>query len=241
MSFETEHLGTTPTDIATAADLLRRGALVAFPTETVYGLGADATNEVAVAAIFAAKGRPRFNPLIAHVPRAEDAGYLVDLPEDLRVLAEALWPGPLTLVAPSKGRVAAPVQGGLATLAVRIPAHPTALALLNAAGRPIAAPSANPSGRLSPVTAAHVSAELSGKIAAIIDGGQASLGLESTIVGLAERNRSADRTSCRCEPGRDHRAGPTHQPLRTARRPSPQRDGAARGRDTSGFWRDSGR
>lgn len=171
-------------DIDHAARLLREGALVAFPTETVYGLGADATNGAAVAAIYAAKGRPRFNPLIAHVPDLAAAGALVDLPPALRALAKAYWPGPLTLVAPCRGEVTALMRAGHDTLAVRVPAHPVAQQLLRAVGRPLAAPSANPSGRISPTRAAHVAEGLGIQIAAILEGGACAVGVESTIVGL---------------------------------------------------------
>ena len=148
-------------DILRAAGLLRGGALVAFPTETVYGLGGDATNDRAVAAIFAAKGRPRFNPLIAHVPGLVEAEALAVFDDRARLLAFRFWPGPLTLVLPRRptGGVSLLASAGLATVAVRAPAHPVAQRLLRAAGRPIAAPSANRSGRVSPTTAAHVLAE----------------------------------------------------------------------------------
>jgi L-threonylcarbamoyladenylate synthase len=172
--------------IAQAAALLRDGALVAFPTETVYGLGADAGNGRAVAGIYAAKGRPAFNPLIVHVPDLAAAEALVTLPPAAWELARAFWPGPLTLVAPLRpgAPIADLVRAGLPTLAVRVPAHPVAQALLRAAGRPLAAPSANPSGRISPTTAAHVLAGLSGRIAAVLDGGTCGVGVESTIVGF---------------------------------------------------------
>ncbi len=169
-----------------AAALLLDGQLVAFPTETVYGLGADATRNTAVAAVFEAKGRPHFNPLICHYPDADAAFRHVDPPEAARRLAAAFWPGPLTMVLPR--RVTCPVAllagAGLDTLAVRVPAHPVALALLQAVGRPVAAPSANRSGAVSPTTADHVLDGLEGRIAAVVDGGPCAVGLESTVVDL---------------------------------------------------------
>lgn len=169
--------------IAEAAALLRAGGLVAFPTETVYGLGADAANPRAVARIFAAKGRPASDPLIVHVLGLADLdGWAAELPAVARRLAEAFWPGPLTLVLPRGPRVPDLVAAGLDSVAVRAPAHPVARALLAATGRPIAAPSANPFGRTSPTTAAHVLADLGGRIDLLLDGGPARLGLESTVV-----------------------------------------------------------
>ncbi len=183
----TELLNADPDGIARAAALLRSGALVAFGTETVYGLGADATNGAAVAQVFAAKGRPRFNPLICHYPDAEAAFAQVQAGDAARRLAEALWPGPLTLVLPR--RPDCPVElltgAGLATLAVRVPAHPVALALLRATGRPVAAPSANRSGQVSPTTAQHVQEGLGGRIAAILDCGACPVGIESTVLDLS--------------------------------------------------------
>ncbi len=170
--------------ISEAARLLRQGALVAFPTETVYGLGADATNGRAVADVFAAKGRPAFNPLIAHVANLAMAEGLVRFGPQARALASAFWPGPLTLVLPRQGHAVSELAStGLDTLAVRLPAHPVARDLLSAVGRPVAAPSANPSGRISPTTADHVLDGLDGRIAAVLDGGPCEVGLESTIVG----------------------------------------------------------
>ena len=183
---ETEILAPDPAGIARAAELLGEGRLVAFPTETVYGLGADARQGRAVAGIFAAKGRPRFNPLIVHVTGLEAAERLVELPAAARVLAGEFWPGPLTLVAPmrAEAQIAGLVTAGLATLAVRVPAHPLARALLAAFGEPVAAPSANPSGQVSPTTAVHVTQALGGRIAAVLDGGACPVGLESTILGF---------------------------------------------------------
>ena len=167
-----------------AARMLRDGKLVAFATETVYGLGADASSPAAVARIFAAKGRPRFNPLIAHLPSHAEAlreGVFDGVAERL---ADAFWPGPLTLVIPVSptGTVCELARAGLRTVALRVPAHPGAGALLAAVARPVAAPSANRSGRVSPVTADHVLAELGGRIDAVLDGGAAPVGVESTIV-----------------------------------------------------------
>jgi L-threonylcarbamoyladenylate synthase len=185
-SLQTERLAADGAGIARAAELLRAGALVAFGTETVYGLGADATNARAVAAIFDAKGRPHFNPLICHYPAA-DAAFEHVTPSPLaRTLAAAFWPGPLTLVLPR--RITCPVAllagAGLETLAVRVPATPAALALLRAAGVPVAAPSANRSGQVSPTTATHVLAGLDGRIAAVLDSGPCPVGVESTVLDL---------------------------------------------------------
>ncbi len=172
--------------IEQGAALLRAGRLVAFPTETVYGLGGDATNDRAVAAIFEAKGRPRFNPLIAHVPDLEAASRLAVLDDRAVRIAEAFWPGPLTLVLPRRADspVSLLASAGLDTVAVRVPGHPVAQRLLRAAGRPIAAPSANRSGRVSPTAAEHVHAELSDRVALVIDGGSCRVGLESTVLDL---------------------------------------------------------
>ena len=182
----TLQLSASPQDIARAANLVLAGKQVAFPTETVYGLGADATNGAAVAGIYAAKGRPSFNPLIAHVADPAAAARLVQWGDMAQCLADAFWPGPLTLVLPLRSGhpVASLVTAGLPTLAVRVPAHPTARALLAKVDRPVAAPSANPSGQISPTTAAHVLEGLNGKIAAVLDDGPCHIGLESTIVGL---------------------------------------------------------
>ncbi len=173
-------------DMQQAAALLRAGELVAFPTETVYGLGADATNGTAVAKIFAAKNRPSFNPLIAHVPDLAAARELVIFNELATNLADRFWPGALTLVLPRQPEcpVAAICSAGLDTLAVRVPAGDIARDLLRATGRPVAAPSANPSGRLSPTTAAHVRDGLGDRVAMILDGGACTVGVESTVVGI---------------------------------------------------------
>ena len=170
--------------IRAAAEHLRAGKLVAFPTETVYGLGADATNGQAVARVFAAKGRPRFNPLIVHVLDLGGAGRHAVLTTLARRLIDAFWPGPLTLVLDKLpgSELSDLVTGGLDTLAVRAPDHPVARALLKEVGRPLAAPSANRSGHVSPTQAAHVAADLGDRIAMILDGGATAFGLESTII-----------------------------------------------------------
>jgi len=182
----TERLAADPAGISRAGALLLGGGLVAFGTETVYGLGADATNPGAVAAVFAAKGRPRFNPLICHYPDAPSAFRDVAPNETARRLARRFWPGPLTLILPRRpGSAVALLTGaGLDSLAVRVPAHAAALALLRAVGRPLAAPSANPSGRVSPTTADHVFAGLAGRIDAVLDSGPCEVGVESTVLDL---------------------------------------------------------
>ncbi|MGF1551995.1 MAG: L-threonylcarbamoyladenylate synthase [Paracoccaceae bacterium] len=186
---ETRRLDADRMGIAEAAALLAAGRLVAFPTETVYGLGADAGDEHAIAALYAAKGRPARNPLIVHLPDAEWAMAFGDLGELGERLATAFWPGPLTLVAPRRaddGLAAAVVAGG-ASVGLRVPAHPVAYALLSAVGRPVAAPSANPSGRVSPTEAAHVldpAAGLGGRIDAVLDAGACPVGVESSIVAI---------------------------------------------------------
>jgi L-threonylcarbamoyladenylate synthase len=173
--------------VAQAAALLRAGALVSFGTETVYGLGGDATNAGAVAAIFQAKGRPRFNPLICHYPSTEHAFRHVVADQRALRVADAFWPGPLTLVLPRTidCPVALLTGAGLDTLAVRVPRNKVAMALLQAADRPIAAPSANRSGQVSPTSAQHVLAGLSGRIAAVLDSGPCEVGVESTVLDLS--------------------------------------------------------
>jgi L-threonylcarbamoyladenylate synthase len=180
----TELLRPDAAGIARAAALLRAGELVAIPTETVYGLAGDAASDRAVAAIFAAKDRPRFNPLILHLAEMAQVAALARLTPMAEALAEAFWPGPMTLVLPLRpgAPVSALVTAGLPTVAVRLPAHPLARAVLEAFGGGLAAPSANPSGRISPVSAAHVMAGLGGRIAAVLDGGDCAVGLESTIL-----------------------------------------------------------
>jgi L-threonylcarbamoyladenylate synthase len=173
--------------IAEAGHLIRSGALVAFPTETVYGLGADATNGEAVARVFDAKGRPAFNPLIVHVLGLEAAEAIGLFSPTARGLAQTFWPGPLTLVVPRRDEagVSDLVSAGLSTIALRAPDHPVARALLRAAQRPIAAPSANRSGHVSATRAGHVAADLGDKAAVILDGGPTTRGLESTVLSLA--------------------------------------------------------
>jgi L-threonylcarbamoyladenylate synthase len=175
--------------IAAAARLLVAGELVAFPTETVYGLGGDATSDRAVARIFEAKGRPHFNPLIVHFSDAVAARNQVIFDERADLLAARFWPGALTLVLPRRGEctVSLLASAGLDSLAVRAPRHPVAQALLRACGRPIAAPSANTSGKISPTTAAHVAASLGAKVATILDGGRCPVGIESTVLDLTGR------------------------------------------------------
>ncbi len=183
----TETIGDTAAGIAHAAALLRAGRLVAFATETVYGLGADATDPYAVAAIYAAKQRPARNPLICHYENAAAAFADADPGALGQRLAAAFWPGPLTLVARRRSvcRVAKPASAGAATLAVRVPAHPAALALLAAVGRPVAAPSANRSGAVSPTTAAHVLDGLAGRMDAVLDSGACPVGVESTVLDIS--------------------------------------------------------
>src|SRR5262245_59688599 len=177
----------TPNAIREATRALARGEIVAFPTETVYGLGASALDARAVAKVFAAKERPRFNPLIVHVLGLEEAKIYAAVSDTARKLADAFWPGPLSLVLNKRPacKIADLVSAGLDTIALSAPAHPVARALLAETQFPIAAPSANRSGRLSPTTAAHVEAELGDIRATILDGGPSHLGLESTVVSLA--------------------------------------------------------
>jgi len=183
-AFETQTFAYGDMAIAEAARLIAAGRPVAVPTETVYGLAADATNAAAVAAIYAAKGRPSFNPLIVHVLDLAAARAIAVVDDQAAALAAAFWPGPLTLVLPlgPDSGIASLVTAGLDTIAIRVPAHHAMRALLAAAGRPLAAPSANASGAISPTRAAHVLASLNGRIAMIIDDGPTSAGLESTIV-----------------------------------------------------------
>ena len=173
---------------AEAARVLAEGGLVAFPTETVYGLGADATNAAAIARLYQAKGRPAFNPLISHVSDLAAAEKIAHFDGSAVALARAFWPGPLTLVLPKAlpCAVAELATAGLETIAIRVPSHPVARAILHAFGKPVVAPSANLSGHVSPTTAAHVQADLKGKIDLIVDGGAVDVGVESTIVGCFE-------------------------------------------------------
>jgi len=182
----TEILNATDENIKKAADRLRSGQLVALPTETVYGLGADATNDEAVARIFAAKGRPSFNPVIVHVNDKDEAAQYVDFTAAAATLAAAFWPGPLTLILPRKkdAKLSLLTSAGLPSQAVRAPSHPVARQLIKELGRPIAAPSANASGTLSPTTPQHVLHSLGDNAGLILAGGKAAVGLESTVVDM---------------------------------------------------------
>ena len=190
-----------------AADILRSGGLVAFPTETVYGLGGLATSDGAAKAIYTAKGRPSDNPLIIHIANPEDAEAYAVTNDTYYRLAEKFMPGPLTVILPKKDTIPYSVTGGLDTVAVRCPSHPVARALIEKTGAPIAAPSANRSGRPSPTTAAHVAEDLTGRVNMIIDGGACEVGLESTIVAIDGNEGvllrpgaiTADALSCVCE------------------------------------------
>lgn len=184
---------TSPADLALAAGALRDGAIVAVPTETVYGLAARADSVEAVAAIYRAKGRPDFNPLIVHVPDLAAAEALADLDDRARALAATFWPGPLTMVLPRRADapIAAAVTAGLPTLAIRCPAHPVMQAILRESGLPLAAPSANRSGGVSPTTAGHVAASLGERVPMIVDGGACEAGIESTIVALRPNDEMA--------------------------------------------------
>jgi L-threonylcarbamoyladenylate synthase len=179
---------TTTIEISKAAELLRAGGLVAFPTETVYGLGADAMSDAAVAKIYAAKGRPSFNPLIVHIAYPEQAFVLGNFDPLSEQLAAAFWPGPLTLVVPrpEQSRISRLASAGLPTIALRIPSHPMAQELLRAFGGPVVAPSANPSGRISPTQAEHVRRGLGEIVDLILDGGAAKVGVESTVIRIVE-------------------------------------------------------
>jgi L-threonylcarbamoyladenylate synthase len=175
-------------DIQKAAGIIQEGGLVAFPTETVYGLGADALNPYAVAAIFEAKNRPTFDPLIVHVADIRQAEILVQrFPEKALRLIEKFWPGPLTIVLPKSSLVPDIVTSSLPNVAIRVPNHPMALELIRESGRPIAAPSANPFGQVSPTTAEHVRKSLGNKVNMILDGGPCQVGVESTIISFAEK------------------------------------------------------
>lgn len=174
------------TTLARAAALLRAGKLVAFPTETVYGLGADATNDQAVASIYAAKGRPQFNPLIVHTADSTALDPYVEWTDEARLLATQFWPGALTLVLPRRANCALSllVSAGMDTVAVRVPSHPVAQKLLRVAGIPVAAPSANTSGKLSPTTPVHVAESLGTQVDLILAGGRAAIGVESTVINM---------------------------------------------------------
>ena len=176
-----------PGSIEKAGEILKKGGLVAFPTETVYGLGANALDEKAAAKIYAAKGRPSDNPLIVHIARMEDLPAVAsEIPEKAKMLAEHFWPGPLTMIFKKTEKVPYGTTGGLDTVAVRMPVHPVALQVIAAGGGFIAAQSANTSGKPSPTTAAHVAADMDGRIDMVLDGGAAGIGLESTIVDMSE-------------------------------------------------------
>ena len=200
--------------IAEAGEVLRQGGLVAFPTETVYGLGANALDDFAVSRIFAAKGRPRFNPLIVHVLDHEEARELVTFNPVALALAEAFWPGGLTLVLPRRdpSGLALLLSAGLDTAALRAPADLTARALLDAAGVPIAAPSANRAGAVSPTTAQHVAEELGGRVELILDGGPCPIGLESTIVGFDHGYPVLLRPGAVAREAIEHLIGPLSEP-----------------------------
>src|SRR5262245_13394804 len=189
MATQLRILKATPAAIARAARLLARGQLVALPTETVYGLAGDATSRRAIARIYAAKGRPAFNPLIVHLPSAAAARRFAILDQRALALARRFWPGPMTLVLKRKPGAAIPraVASGRDTLAIRVPAHPVAQRLLRRLGRPVAAPSANRSGRVSPTAARHVAASLGKYVGLILDAGSAPVGLESTVIDVSRR------------------------------------------------------
>ena len=175
-----------PDDIQRAGDILRRGGLVAIPTETVYGLAANALDGEAVKKIYQAKGRPSDNPLIVHISRFSQLAPLVrEVPESAQKLAAAFWPGPLTIILPKSDVIPQQTSGGLDTVAVRCPSHPTARAVIDAAGVPLAAPSANLSGKPSPTTFLHVREDLTGRVDALLDGGDCDVGVESTVLTLA--------------------------------------------------------
>ena len=185
---KTQQFGSTHNDIEHAVQILADGGLVAMPTETVYGLGADALCDQAVAKIYEAKGRPSFNPLISHMASSDMASDYVEWSDVAKKLSDAFWPGPMTLVLPAKQDCAISqlARAGLPSVAIRVPAHPVARALLSKLARPVAAPSANPSGRISPTTLDHVLAGLDGRIDAVIDGGSCEMGVESTIISLLD-------------------------------------------------------
>ncbi len=172
--------------LRTVGEILRRGGLAAIPTETVYGLAANALDDEAVRGIFRAKGRPADNPLIVHISDYSQWAPLVqEIPEQAKQLADAFWPGPLTVILPKSDRISSVVSGGLSTVAVRMPSHPVARAIIDTAGVPLAAPSANTSGKPSPTTAQHVKDDMDGKIDCIVDAGPCSVGVESTVLSLA--------------------------------------------------------
>lgn len=186
---KTQLFTNTPENIIKTAEILKKGGLAAIPTETVYGLAADALNGEAVAKIFAAKGRPMDNPLIVHVAEFEDIerfALVREIPEAAKKLAKVFWPGPLTIIMKKGGVIPDEVSAGLDTVAIRLPSHPSARAIIKAADTPLAAPSANLSGSPSPTTAQHVMNDMDGKIDAVFDGGACGVGVESTVITLAE-------------------------------------------------------
>ena len=184
---ETKLLTASPEDIREAGRLLAAGEVVGIPTETVYGLAANALDGAACARIFAAKGRPMDNPLIVHIAHLSELPALVtDIPEKARRLAKFWWPGPLTMIFPKAACIPDETSGGLPTVAIRLPADPVARAIIEAAGCPLAAPSANRSGSPSPTTAAHVMADMEGRIAAVLDGGESGVGVESTVIDMTK-------------------------------------------------------
>lgn len=206
-----------------AAAILRGGGLVAFPTETVYGLGANALDEAAVQRIFAAKGRPSFNPLIAHVPDVKAARALVRAwPELAERLAREFWPGPLTLVLPKHGHVPDSVTAGLPSVAIRVPAHPVALALLRAAGVPLAAPSANRYTEVSPTTAQHVEKALGERVDLILDAGPTRVGIESTVIDLTGERPVLLRPGSIPPPALESITGPLERPAAPAAESAPR-------------------
>lgn len=187
MKKETIILGTDEKDIEYAAEIIQSGGLVAFPTETVYGLGANGLDGEAAARIYEAKGRPSDNPMIVHISSKDDLLVLTDkITMDMRTLMDAFWPGPMTMVVPAKSIVPRVTTGGLSTVAVRMPSHPTALSLIEKSGVPIAAPSANASGRPSPTTGMHVLDDLDGRIDAVIMGESCQIGIESTVIDMTQ-------------------------------------------------------
>lgn len=185
MNYDTKLLSDEKSDVIKAAELLKNGEVVGIPTETVYGLAADARNSSAVKKIFEAKGRPQDNPLIVHISdmkMIED--YVTSVPENARLLAEKFWPGPLTMILPKKNTIPETTSGGLDTVGIRMPSHPIARGLIEACGFPLAAPSANLSGSPSPTTAQHVLDDMNGRVPAIIDGGECTVGVESTVISF---------------------------------------------------------
>ena len=208
-------------EIYWAAQHLRQGGVVAFPTETVYGLGADAFNPMAVARVFEVKGRPHFDPLIVHIEHVDQLARLTSrVPPWALLLAERFWPGPLTLVLPRAGRVPDLVTAGLPTVAVRLPDHPVALRLIRETGSPIAAPSANLFGQVSPVTAAHVRDQLGGLVDVVLDGGACRVGVESTILSLVTPRPTLLRPGGVPLEEIEKIIGPVHCPASTAGAPN---------------------